>query len=100
MHGKPNEWEHRGRVMASSPAHCFLLKVLGGFDVEPSSWGFSGPDDGDNTGGRGERVENGGAASQVSWIFSQALSCLGTKLMLSIFILGLGLVLRYSVVQA
>lgn len=44
-------------------------------------------------GGRGWKM---GAASQVSWIFSQ--SCLGTKLMLPIFILGLGLVLRYSVV--
>lgn len=66
--------------------------------MNPPSWGSSGPDDGDNTGGRGERVENGGAARQVSWICSQALSCLGTKLLLTIFILGLDLVLRYSVV--
>lgn len=39
-------------------------------------------------------MENGGAARQVSWICSQALSCLETKLLLPIFILGLGLVLR------
>lgn len=74
--------------------HCFLLKPFGGIAVEPPSRGSSGPDDGDNTGGR-DRVENGGAARQVSWICSQALSRLGTKLLLPIFILGLGLVLRY-----
>lgn len=75
-----------------------FLKPFGRFAVGSPSWGSSGPDDGDNTGGSGEKVENGGAAGQVSWICSQVLSCLGTKLLLPIFILGLGLVLRYSVV--
>ena len=61
------------------------MKPFGGFAVEPPSWGSSGPDDGDNTGGSGERVENGGAARQVSLDMLPGIELPGNKVTASNF---------------